>query len=659
MPRVKTTPPEQSREKGERNIHLPLYIPRIPLAPFSSVPRHLEQKRWRQLVQNQPVAVACRETLVSNVLALDWLIEPKDSTQRDELKDEIEYYTDFFTDTGEWEYSQIIEWICKDALDLPFGAAAELGYIGDSPSNRLVWIQLLDGATLFPYPNTDWPVGQSIGGKVIYFPKHSINRVYFSPLTNIEQYGWGLAPPEKIFYALDLISKGDMYYAKLLLDTPEVGILDLIDMAKDSAAEWVEAWREMLTGIDPFKIPVLYEHEKKAEWIPFTKSPTEIMFDKAVNRYASLVCSGYGVSLSDIGLGGGSASGGDTLAGTIRDERKTKRTGFAVLKRKVEYFFNRMLPKTLRFKLIDLDDEISVALGRARLANATAFGAYINNGVVTPEEARQQAIADGLFSISMPEELPEELKDFSPNKNPAERPSMLGRPVSPGQGGFGEVAARSDVLQPLRELSEASLKRLMYAAYPMVSVGIMGVIEAFGEEDFNLLGEIQNSLWTTSGESPIQTLIQDSFKYSRKNMEKVEPKELFALEWNRLKSDVFDVVESSYKDAISKGMEELYVLGELDRIEKSIELEDVSATKDKIEKAVDEFKNTVKEFFYKSVVSGLYDYGLKTSELSVDNLILDNKSSIIVRDHVNVTCDALTIELANKISDIIVGEMKG
>jgi hypothetical protein len=70
-------------------------------------------------------------------------------------------------------------------------------------------LELLDGGTLFPFPNKDTPVGQLVreAGQVvpIYFPKHAINRVYYSPETYIRLEGWGMPPPQKIYLALELM----------------------------------------------------------------------------------------------------------------------------------------------------------------------------------------------------------------------------------------------------------------------------------------------------------------------------------------------------------------------------------------------------------------------------------------------------------------------
>lgn len=502
MPRIKTTYPEPTREKGQRSLDLPLYLDR--LVPAFSQPEWLEADKWRSFVARQPFATIFRDTLISNVLALDWKIEPKDNDKRDEYKEDIDYYTDFFTNTGDYDYAEIVEWIGKDLLDLPFGGAAELGREGDAPDGKVLWIEPLDGGTLFPTYSSVTPVGQAIKEmaiKTVYFPAHAIDRIYMSPRTEIRRKGWGMPPPEKIYLAIEMLGRGDIYYAKLLLDTPEAGILDLIDMSKESATNWVEAWKTMLTGIDPFKIPVLYEHEKAATWIPFSRPPADIMFDKAIMKYVGIVGAGYGMSPSDIGFSPVS-SGGETLAGSIRGERKTKRTGLAVAKRKFTTFYNKMLPNYLGFKFIDLDDELSTNIGRARLASMTAFGSAIDKQVLTADESRQQLVSDGLINISIPEKFPEEerkrldekKKAQTPFGNPfgakpgttPERPGMLGKPVTPSQGGYGEkksdiYAEFSDVMDasilsdepaPINEFSEADME--LARAFVLVAQALLG-----------------------------------------------------------------------------------------------------------------------------------------------------------------------------------------
>lgn len=448
MPRVKTTQPAITKEKGQRSLE-PDFLYRW--LPAWTQPDWLTAQAWRRIVASQPIATICRETLIANLVNLNWKIDARNSQNRDEMKDDIRYYNQFFEQPGQLDWVGLMEIILADYLDLPFGGAIEVGHEGDTREGRVVWVEPLDGGTLFPTLADDFPVGQALTEyginslQSVYFPSHSINRLYMSPRSYIMRKGWGLAPPEKIYLSLELLNRGDRYYANLLLDTPEAGILDLGDMSEESAKEWVQSWREMLTGINPFKIPVLYEHTTKAEWIGFTRSPTELMFDKATLKYMAICCSGYGMGLSDIGIQP-TSSGGETLAGSIRQERKTKNTGFGRAKRSIELWMNRMIHPDLQFKFIDLDDEVSVALGRARLASATALGLAIDKGALTPDEMRLQMIADGLINISIPEKAPKKDVVEPPTGQPtSERPGLLGRPIAPSQGGWGEKKSRLSI----------------------------------------------------------------------------------------------------------------------------------------------------------------------------------------------------------------------
>ena len=70
-----------------------------------------------------------------------------------------------------------------------------------------------------------------------------------------------------------------------------------------------------------------------------------------------MLVSGYGLTLSSIGIQV-AASGGETLAGSIRGERLDRTRGYGVAKMKLKYFFDRMLPKEkLEFKWVDPDED--------------------------------------------------------------------------------------------------------------------------------------------------------------------------------------------------------------------------------------------------------------------------------------------------------------
>jgi hypothetical protein len=441
--------PHPTKEHGQRSIDVSdLYLTRWtpPWARATSI----NANQWRAWVLTQPVAVVCRETLIANLLSLDWKITPRDSTYREELEPTIKHYTKLFSRGGDYaslslDYSGLIEWIVGDLLDTPFGGAAELGRAGNRPGGRVVWIRPLDAGTLYPTLNEETPIVQYYNQyEAVAFPYWSISRMFMSPHSFILREGWGMAPPEKIYFALEMLNRSDKYYANLLLDIPTAGILDLGDMEKSSAEEWITAFKSFVNeNTTAFRVPVLYEHNNPVEFIPFGKVPNDIMFNQITLKYAALVAAGYGMSLSDIGLQTTSASG-ETLAGSIRQERRTRKTGFARVKAKVKSFFDHILPDSLEFNLVDYDDELNVALGRARLASSQAFASFRQIGVVSPQEVRSQLIQDGLMSISLPDEIPADAKP-DPLLSPNGEPEMLQGGKPPSAGGEGEVRALDSV----------------------------------------------------------------------------------------------------------------------------------------------------------------------------------------------------------------------
>ena len=210
MSRIKHTAPIPSKEKGQRSIDAEqVFLWR--LVPGWLRPVWYEAEMWRNFVLAQPVAVDCKEALIASITSLDWKIEPRDSSKRDELKDSIKYYTQLFESGSDMDFIELMEWIGTDYLDLPFGAGVETIRNPDSPEGQVIYIEPLDGGTLFPTLNNDFPVGQSWKTAIentVYFPAHAINRMYMSPRTRIERRGWGMAPPEKIYLAMELLNRG-------------------------------------------------------------------------------------------------------------------------------------------------------------------------------------------------------------------------------------------------------------------------------------------------------------------------------------------------------------------------------------------------------------------------------------------------------------------
>jgi hypothetical protein len=516
--------PQPNAPRGQKSIDVSdLFLTRF--TPPWSRPASLPANAWRGWVLNQSVAVVCRETLIANLLALDWKITPRNSKYKEELDPPIKYYTRLLQNGGDYaglglDFAGLIEWVVGDLLDLPFGGAAEIGRKGGSENGRVQWIRPLDGGTLFPTLNQDFPIVQyypTYSNDVIVFKPWEISRTFMSPHSFILREGWGMAPPEKVYFALDLLTKGDKYYANLLLDIPTAGILDLGDMEKSAAEEWIGAFKSFVNdNTTSFKVPVLYEHNNKVEFIPFGKVPNDIMFNHITLKYAALVAAAYGMSLSDIGLGTTSASG-ETLAGSIRQERRTRKTGFARIKSKTKSFFDKILPPTLEFNWIDYDDELNVALGRARLATSQAFKTAQDQGWFSAQELRSQWIQDGLVSISMPDEIPSDAKSLleqekklgvgkfaAPKNGGNTEPEMIGDPKAPSAGGEGEIK-RSFTFKTKPKVIKSILNSLVSEIVPK----ILELREMYAEDDYGILHTIINeSLFEEDDSLELQAIIK-------------------------------------------------------------------------------------------------------------------------------------------------------
>jgi len=218
------------------------------------------------------------------------------------------------------------------------------------------------------------------------------------------------------------------------LDTPAAGILDLVDMSEQSATEWVGSFRELMIGTEAFKIPVLYEHEKPAIWIPFTQSPAELLFNTTTLQYAAFVAAGYGMTLRDIGIGDPQR----TMASQMREGVQSARHMFGLLVVKLKYMFDRILPPDLEWRALSDDAETVVARGRARLAMARGYK-EMASGPFTEEETRRQAIEDGFITVEIDPEWNEPTPEEPTEEDFTQEHHLLGDPEPASQGGEGEL----------------------------------------------------------------------------------------------------------------------------------------------------------------------------------------------------------------------------
>ena len=596
--------PEPSKESGQRSINTDdIFFTRF-TTPWAR-PDAVSAEMWRKFVMLQPIAVDCKESLLSTVIGFDWSVTARDSEKRDELKSVVKYYSKLIDKGGyyyDFGYEGLVERILSDFLDIPFGAGAEIGRKKDSSNGRVVWVKPIDGATLYPTLNREFPVVQYYNGHSAKFPAYAMSRVYMTPRNDILRDGWGMAPPEKVYFALEMLRRGDQYYSNLLLDTPPAGLLDLGDMEKDSAYDWAKAFRAFQAG-DPssFAIPILYEHTTDVKFIPFGKVPNDIMYDRITLKYAAIVTAAYGLSLSDIGLQTTSASG-ETLAGSIRQERRTKRSGIARAKKAIKRFIENFLPDTLQCNIIDPDDEVNMAMGKARLATVTAFKPMYEMGLFSREEMRLQMLQDGLMSKDFQEAIPEGVEpEEDTNKSP-ERPGSLGSSESVASGGQGQVRLSAisvnkskdferyvkgfvtDIVKPAGESIIKAKKQLsedeIYLVRSMVDTSL------FGDIDSLELIEVIKSVWKGKKWMKLSfsnSLPEELERLATKNMSDDMKGKLHGVDWDTVAEEFKSSLNDGAKEFIGKST--IYLLKDILLTENGVDT-DIETNYDNIVKDV-------------------------------------------------------------------------
>jgi hypothetical protein len=430
------------------------------------MPQWAQASQWRWFISNQPIAMLCRARLINYLLGLPWEITAKDPNEKDKVEEDARYYTAWVLRN----FDLVLDKLWQDALDLPVGGVVEIvrwpvgakpiiregeeeyKVTRDHPKGHTFKLVNLDGATVFPTYEPDIPLAQKIPelDRVVYFTENDIGRVGIQPRTEMRLQGYFKAPPEQIYLAMKMVNSADHYYNDLLEEVPPVGILDLIDMDMDTASKWAGSVRSLFEGNDPFKIPVLYEHTKPATFIPFGKSPQELLFDTASLRYARIVAGSYGLTLGNLGL----EPKGETLAGSIRDDMQASQGYGYVIEKTKNLLDNEVLPPYLEWSPKIQDFEKLTGKGRAFLVVAQALKAAKEIGALKPSEVQAQLIRDGFITVEVEPPNDEELaqqavaKQLPFGKNGNGQAKQITDKVPAAEGGLGDVKKERAELEP-------------------------------------------------------------------------------------------------------------------------------------------------------------------------------------------------------------------
>jgi hypothetical protein len=236
---------------------------------------------------------------------------------------------------------------------------------------------------------------------------------------------------------------------------------------------------------------------------------------------------------------------------------------------------------------------------------------------------------------------------------PAERPSMLGRPVKPSLGGKGEAASNKSAVESWIESVVYSdpkyIQRLAFMVYPLVQADV----ESVGEDDFEWVGMQNRSLW--SGE--VDESLPEISKILLTSTKDTLVQQLIGETW--WKADV-DAVIAELSQATDIYLDADRRTKELRSYVENIPIEnlevDRSVVIEKVIETVTAGMSYVPEFIANSVLSGIRDYILNggkqswMSHYSVYDPILTD----MIRDRMLVALQSMADVFIPETSGIIV-----
>lgn len=382
-----------------------LYLDSQPVRVAGRVPSSLSSDQWR-LTAREPTNAAYQGHLI-RALKLSYKFVPKkgEDPKSVKIKEIVEYYEELFAKSS-WDLMKVT-WE-KDSYDLPFGGALEVGWWPDNafggkfPAGYPAWFVHVDAGTMrvnqassngkFPFCQIDPNNTQHI----IPFKRRDIARLLYLPHTDIKLRGYQNCPTEQNWQIIQALSRLYTYDMKSLTDTPIAGILDLADFSEEDAIEWAKGFQEMMMGIEAIKIPILYEHERPARFVPFGN--VERNTKEQWKHYAEKCGNPYGLTIGSLGL----YEHDRTLAGARIQRITTQRTGVGGFAWDEKHAINRQLfppdcPVRYDWDVPEIEDVVKRR--QAEGIRIAYLGQAVDKGALKPEDMLEQMVEDDIFTI--------------------------------------------------------------------------------------------------------------------------------------------------------------------------------------------------------------------------------------------------------------------
>lgn len=389
---------EQIVEKSAQPVsiqHAPAYLTRQPL--YITNPTLFTADQWR-LVAKEPITKLCIRHINREISALEYKI----TSENDGDEDTIKYYTDKFDNADDGDGWDIwISRMLQDAMILSIGGNSEAA--PDDITGMLGGLYHIDGATLYPTYDPSIPfvqINPYNGLDRVYFLKNDVLRLILQPRTDLLRKMFQEAPVESAFPAIDALAKIYMFYIKQLSDTPMAGVLDLMDMKESEVIDWAKSFREMFEGIDPLKIPLLYDHTKPAKFIPFGRTPQDMSIIETFKHFTEMVCSAFGLSITDLRI----FEHMNTRAGSDASQKVTARSGVGYYAQAIEDLINNKILKTaisgIKFAFVLGATGQEQAEATLNLTRAQTLIALVGtNPILKPQDALAQADKWGIITV--------------------------------------------------------------------------------------------------------------------------------------------------------------------------------------------------------------------------------------------------------------------